>query len=162
MSGFTFDNTGSQILLNGEVYESPDPKPRVSLFVTQSIPHNVITAHVWTNEEYDTHNLWSSGATITIPSGYEGHYHILATAFCDVGAGTWTHQAFVSYIKINGTNRQNVSDRPGSTSYWSAYQVNQIDYRLNAGDTVGIDVYQGTGSSRNVSSSLTLIRLGGF
>ena len=53
-----------------------DNAPRVGVrlrrAVNQSIPDGAATAISWDTEDQDTHGYWSSGTTITVPSGRGG------------------------------------------------------------------------------------------
>jgi len=120
---------------------------------TASIPVNEGVTAIWTAETADAGGFWSSGTTLTVPTGGSGFYSWF-------GTGTATAAA-------NGQHAMNLyqnSKNRGGNFYGGATTSLKADgdAYLTAGDTLTFEVYNGLDSGAVTFSNLavTLVRLG--
>jgi len=118
----------------------------VTLVETQSIADSEHTAIVWDTEVLDTSKFWSSGQNITVPQ--DGVYLINAYALFD---GFTTGMALLEIFFNDETNARVIQ----------GYLLNQYGIHmslttiqsLSADDTIHVEVFQTSGSAKNVGGS---------
>lgn len=125
---------------------------RVKITANESIANSADTLIPWDAEDFDNGGFWSSGTLLTVPTGAGGLYSIVAQAEWDT----------------NTTNkRQHKIEVNGSNVAWTVVNIDQANeavqvavlYELAAGDTVGFEVRQTSGSARLLSANRTWLSL---
>jgi hypothetical protein len=115
-----------------------------------SIPNNGTTALDLATEAFDTGGMYTPGDdTISIPR--TGTYLLIGTLHWNGAAGT---ERQVSFNRIPGNNTLALTDSTISGTVLT--QQVQTLARLNAGDTVSLGAYQGTGSAVSAFNSFTV------
>jgi hypothetical protein len=120
----------------------------------QSISNNTETAITWTNQLYDAGNMWSSGATITVP--IDGQYLIIFNyQFQNIN----DQDKVYGTLSINGGGSGGKSEQHVSFPSATAYPAGNIAVvrNMSASDTIQARVLQAYGSARNIDASNTRI-----
>ena len=126
-------------------FASSIPAARVTRSSTQSIPHNTSTPLAFDTERYDTAAIHSTGAnTSRLTAPVDGIYAVTAQVRWQGDAG----QRALSLRRNGGNYIASTSDLLPS-AYALAQEVT-TQVRLQAGDFVEAEVFQGSGVALNV------------
>ena len=128
----------------------------VRVTTSQSVNGATITTLTFTGEDFDTKNLFTpSGTAITVQS--DGIY--LVSAEVDFASGSANNDVF--WINANPGGRLLMDvDKNAPTAGQATHLAGTTVYRLSAGDTVTLDVYQGSGGALVCTAELMLVKLG--
>lgn len=123
---------------------------------TQSIPNGAATTVVFETEDYDTdsyHSTSSNTSRLVVP--VTGYYHITGYIELASWASGSAGSRLIVTLRINNVDFLDLWD----SNFWNtaepALSVSQ-DKFLTAGDYIELVVYQGSGSSRNITSATRL------
>ena len=129
-------------------------RPWVSLTdAAQSIATASATDITWGTEVADPDG-WTSGgsATLTVPTGFDGLYLVSYS-------GTWASGTLGTtpgvFLFVNGVN----SAGANGPTFGQVHTVTHL-VALAATNTLKVQAYQNSGGSVNITSTLTLVRLG--
>jgi hypothetical protein len=114
------------------------------------------TAITWGDEREDTDAYWTSGASITIPSGMAGVYAINFSTLGLIGAGR-------AFGQIRPTITSGLVDIPGEwRNFMDAAEdrcVVDVTTPLGVGDSFVCEVFHSTGASVNFESWVACYRI---
>lgn len=123
---------------------------------SQSIADTTSTAASFTAEAWDTasmHSNVTNPSRITIPSGGDGRYHI-------VGRAAFEHDAEGQNrleIRVNGVVIDaDIRRTPGASSGFNVTCLCDTYQRLSGGQYVELWLYHNTGTTRTVTSKLSV------
>ena len=129
------------------------PRCRINRTTAQAVSHASITNVVWVNEEYDTDNFWTPGATadrFIIPAGMSGWYRVIFNAqFAINGAGA-RHLA----ILYNGVGIATMNN--GGHASWYVGGCVTADHYMTAGSYVAAMAYQSSGVVLNIDPAYNI------
>jgi hypothetical protein len=132
---------------------SSKPMAMVHLVAPVNVNSNVDAAVAWAARDYDTDNLWTPSVADHFVVQTPGKYVIRAgTAWTQAAGGTRTSKVF-----INGTANTNMVagwSGPGAPSSSTYYTVTTPPVSLATGATVYLDVWQDSGSTQQLVTTL--------
>lgn len=99
-------------------------------------------------QRYDTDDFWDAGSPTKLTCPKDGVYHIGASIYMATGTFSTTEQVQVS-IKLNGTTTIAAHIRAMTNGLNESFPLS-CDYELAEGDYVEVEVFQNSGSSKNV------------
>lgn len=131
---------------------------RLRRAAAQSVADATQTDISWDTEDEDTDAFWSSGATVTIPTGLGGIYAITyVPVVASLTAGSRAFGSIVPSSSITG----------GHASIYRALFDSQEDrctvavvLPLLAGDSFTCNIFHSQGASRDVTAHLSCYRIG--
>jgi hypothetical protein len=142
-----------QTIAMGEVVAA-----RYSTASGQSIPNNTGTIINFNTKEYDTHNAVTTGSNWKFTAPVAGEYHVsshvLYDAFAAAGVGAMSIRVYKNDSPHTDLGRT-VFNAEGNATNKPAF--GSTDVQLNAGDTINIVVFNGSGAARNLFSNAQFV-----
>jgi hypothetical protein len=160
---YAFQNSGVTRTFNGYVFaisriSSPQTigmnevvAARYTSTAGQSIPNNTGAIINFETKDYDTHNAVTTGTNWIFTAPVAGVYNLSSHVLYDQFSVGGT--AFLTlYVIKNGSFFADINRNVFSTYANTFYNVvnGSIDIKLNAGDTISVVTYNGTGANRNL------------
>jgi hypothetical protein len=125
----------------------------------QVITTGTLTAIQWASSVYDSHSMWSGVNPTRLTAPWTGYYGVSATANWETTSGGKERRAGL-YV---------VGNAEDATIYWSESALTGVgDFRQNpssagvkltAGDYVELKVFHDAGADRNISVTLTNMKM---
>ena len=120
----------------------------------QSITNTTHTDVVFGTEVIDTDNAFASN-TFTVPSGKAGKYFFHA----QTGQEGWSSNRFLITLFKNNSTNVALSEETVSQSYYQTVNTSVI-VDMSVGDTMEVQIYHDSGSTRNISSGRKTVFFG--
>lgn len=127
---------------------------RVYNDAVQAVANNVLTTLAFNGEFYDNdtmHNNATNNSRITITTA--GKYRVSANIEIEANATGYRNVG----LFVNGSTFMGIATMVGSSAASAILNVS-ADYNLSAGDYIQVTVFQNSGSSLNVSASVSTNR----
>lgn len=128
------------------------------LSTTQTVSTATLTSISWDTEDEDTDGYWSSGTTVTIPTGLGGIY---AIAFRTAYTASMTGRCFIEIGPTTTVTGHPAQWRNPSRDTEDEYAIG-LTVPLLAGDTFLCRVFHSSGANRSANANLSCYRIGTF
>lgn len=141
-SAFKFQARLPQVFVAGSG-NLPLQRCRLRRLGALTLPSNTTTIIPWDIEDEDTHGMWSTGASATVPVGGGGTYRVTARLHVTPAVGVGMLSVFVNGAAKNVLDRNDLSGSPSSPTAFGG--STEID--VNDGDQISIGMYAQAASS---------------